>query len=188
MNILARQTVDRAKHPTLGEGRAVFDNGPAFFVADSGEVESFKSIGFGGCGKSGSYLRAQRPDGTRIELDTTERQGGDSYWRAADSNGVRGWLVSVARPLDEPRTGFMSRRWEPDGGTPRKLYVTTMEVGPPGALKRSERRKSGNLLPSEEPWFTWMLTEGPQFVWCHERDADNALTQHKPAEQMAMLA
>lgn len=34
---MSRQTIERAKHPTLGLGTVTYDNGPAFFVSDDGE-------------------------------------------------------------------------------------------------------------------------------------------------------
>lgn len=160
-----RQTVDRAKHPTLGEGIAVYDNGPAFFRADTGKVERYVRLGLGGFGTGGSWLRAVDAVGNETRLDTTGREDGDSHWRAMTYEKVRGWLVQVSKPV-------LHWRWEPDGGAPVVLEFSLMKVGPPGALEKQARRKGRRELPHELHWFTWTTRGGVDFVWCHERDAD----------------
>jgi hypothetical protein len=167
-----RQTVDRAKHPTFGEGIAVYDNGPAWFRADTGEVETFKRISFGGCGVDGSRLHAVRQSGERIDLDTTKRQAGDRHARIMTNSRVRGWLVQIARLIDEPCTPFIRERFEPDGGTPVKMHVVVLQRGTPGALNRHERRKPKRFLPEEEHWITYTLSDKTDFVFCYEQDAD----------------
>ena len=114
MNIGERQTVQRAKHPTLGEGRLVYDNGPAFFIADSGEVEKYDAAGWAGCGVSGSRAYAQRGS-ERFELDTTDREKGPSHERVVTHDGRPGWLVRWSDATSK-RERFHWERFEPDGG------------------------------------------------------------------------
>lgn len=165
-----RQTVDRACHPDLGDGVVVYRNGPAWFRADAdGTIELYTRVEWGGCSVThGSWLWAHGEVGKR-RLDTTKRQRGDRHDRAVTMDGAPGWLVRLAHPLEEPRTGFARHRWEPDGGAPELLYVVRFEVGPPGALKRSARRKSGLLTAEEERWRTYTTTEGKAFV-CRDED------------------
>jgi len=154
---LPRQTVDRCAHPTLGEGRAVYDNGPAFFVADSGEVVPMARIGGGGCGPEGSYRYGVTADGEHIRLDTTKRPRGDWHTRAETSFGQRGWLVYVA---GASRGVY---RWEPDDGAPVEMTVHTMHVGTPDEYaeeERNMRRKKPKPLIETE-WRTLIGDRGP---------------------------
>ena len=160
-----RQTVDRAKHPSLGEGVAVYDNGPAFFRSDAGTIERYARLGLGGFGTSGSWLRATTTSGAEVRLDITGRERGDSHWRIMTHGKARGWLVQVQKPV-------LHWRWEPDGNTPIALEFNLMKVGTPGAIEKQARRKNGRELPHEQHWFTWTTRSGKHFVWCHERDAD----------------
>jgi hypothetical protein len=165
----------------------VYDHGPAFFEADTGVVEEYCRVGLGGVSSTeGSWLNAETPDRRAVRLDTTKRQHGDSHVRVMAHDGTRGWLVSVAPPVDEPHTGFLRYRWEPDGGQPVMLYVTRLEVGPPGALKRSARRKGGRLLPAEEHWVTYTKTDGTTFVHCREEDADRVTLPDRGGAQQRL--
>jgi hypothetical protein len=185
-----RQTVDRAKHPDLGEGVVVYDNGPAWFRSDGGEVVPLASVGFGGASKDRHYLRAALPDGKRIELDTTGRQAGDRHVRVMTYGKRRGWLVQVARPIDEPYTPFIRERWEPDGGQVIKMHVVVLERGTPGANARYERRKPKRYLPEEEHWITYTLSDKTTFVFCYEKDAEVVqwpAKAHAPKEQSSLF-
>jgi hypothetical protein len=122
-----RQTVSRAKHPTLGEGRAVYRNGPAFFVADSGDVVAYQKIDMGRCGVSGSFLRARAADGEKVELEVTKRDSGKTHERVVTEDGRPGWLVWW---FDE--FGTWCNVFEPnDGGEPLKFGATYAHVGRP---------------------------------------------------------
>mgnify|MGYP003558426350 FL=1 len=160
-----RQTVDRAKHPTLGEGVAVYDNGPAFFRSDAGSVERYTRLGFGSCGVGGSWLRAITVGGAEVRLDVTGRVHGDRHWRIMTYGKARGWMVQVAKPV-------LHWRWEPDGGTPIAFEFDIMRAGTPGAMKRQVRRKNFREMPYEQYWSTFTARDGKHFVWCNESDAD----------------
>lgn len=177
-----RQTVDRAKHPTLGEGVAVYDNGPAFFRSDDGKIERYSELGIGGFGQGGSWLRAKLPSSETVRLDVTDRPHGDRHWRIMTHGKVRGWLVQVAKPV-------LHWRFEPDRGEAKVFEFSVMKVGTPGALEKQERRKDRRELPHEQHWFTWTTRGGENFVWCNERDADKvtwAEPKKKP-NQIALL-
>ncbi len=115
-----RQIVQHAKHPTLGEGRLVYDSGPTFFLADSGEAVALQHAGPGGS-KSGpprySYSTAQQ-DGKRIELDTTDRKCGPRHMRIVTLDGRPGWLSWW---FDDSRTTGKRTRPSP---RPRRRSLT----------------------------------------------------------------
>lgn len=157
-----RQTVDRARHPVLGEGRAVYDNGPARFIADDGRVEAFEAIGLGG-GRRGppeyTWLRARTNAGVVVELETTNRPSGRRHWRIAAMLGGAGW-ISVAEGRHVT--------FEPDVGKPVSFDIHSMWVGLP-----SDRKAvfSGRGSRSLSDWITYEGPEVGHFVWMHERDA-----------------
>lgn len=163
-----RQTVDRAKHPTLGEGRLVYDNGPCFFIADTGETERFRQ--WGGCGSRGktSYVTVIRPNGSGVDLDTTNRESGKKHQRVVSLEGNRpGWMSSW---FDEFHT--YCHVFEPDdGGAPLKFAVHQLWVG--------GEKDNGNPPKSREHLMT---VKGPRcvFVYYREQDAEKA----KAAESM----
>lgn len=126
-----RQTIDRVRHPTAGEGRAVYNHGPAFFLPDEGEPIPMRSIGLGGAQSKPthySYRDAVTMAGERVELETTGRQRGEHHSRRWSPIFGAGWLVSEAghpwregmSPSEEARyhasQGWM--RFEPDDGSP----------------------------------------------------------------------
>lgn len=156
-----RQTIDRVKHPSLGEGIAVYRNGPAYFQADSGEVVMMASIGFGGCGKFGgaeyrSYVVATGLDGSSVELDTTKRDHGDRHDRRWHPHHGEGWLVKLKSGVTWPF------RFDPDEGKSFTFNVDAMAVGRPGALKARKKVK-GKVPPmsvEDEQWVTYTLANG----------------------------
>lgn len=169
-----RQTVDRAKHPTLGEGRVVFDNGPMFFLSDDGQVEHYKSEA--GCGARSeprySYKTMRRADGVSVELETTGRVHGDRHWRAFVRMLGAGWLVQIGNA--PPRS--MPVRFEPDDGKPITLDVHSMWTGLPKhdfEKKQTKAMEAEREAASDAGWFTYRSDEG-EFVWCHERDTEKA--------------
>ena len=158
-----RQTVDRVCHPTLGEGIAVYHNGPAYFQADSGEVVMMRSIDIGGCGTFGgtefrSYNVAHGLDGSRVELDTTKRAKGDSHYRRWHAMHGAGWLVQLHGIEDCWR-----HRFEPDDGKPFTFDVTQMSVGRTGALDAADKKRGkskGKMSDEDEQWFSLVCKSG----------------------------
>lgn len=120
-----RQTVDQCKHPDLGEGLVVYDNGPAWFQSASGEREEYKSCGGGGAGQSGSWLRAVTKLGKSIRLDTTNRLSGDSHRRASFDFFGPGWLVIC---ISEWNRAGWKHRFEADSGMKHELQVVVLAV------------------------------------------------------------
>lgn len=164
-----RQTVARAKHPTLGEGRAVYDNGPAFFLPDDGEPVALRKIDLGGS-RSGppryNYLVAHTLTGERIELETTGRPGGEHHYRRWHPTHGEGWYVGGAK------TGH--DRWESDAGPTIPLVWSELKVGRPGKKGKSKADKA-----EDDQWWTVVLTSGE--VFCYRSASPFAATGEAPS-------
>lgn len=168
-----RQTVDRCLHPTLGEGVAVYDNGPAWFRADSGEVVPMRSISLGGCGVGGSWLQAVASDGHALRLDTTGRMRGTSWERAVGQQHGAGWLGRGGRK--HPTSRAMWLKFEPDIGVPIEMWIDAMWVGLPkhDTITRRLSKKVEKALQEERkscPWLTMKANDGSTFVCQREAD------------------
>lgn len=183
-----RQTVDRCIHPQLGPGRAIFNNGPAFFIADSGEVVPMRDIGGGGAGTAASsrgrysYLAARQLDGTTVELSDLDLQGGDRHHRVYAHDGRPGWLVNVACPIEWAASVREWRyRFEADDGAVVEMRPHEIFVG----LKR--RRGKAKTPANEEHWLT-LAWKGGQWSYQHERDhvAQAATAAPKEPKQLAI--
>lgn len=157
-----RQTIDRACHPTLGEGIAVYDNGDAFFQPDGGEPVPMRAIGFGGSGSKPrrSYLWAVTTSGERVELETTGRQGGEVHRRRWSPIFGPGWLVDLPSvplpakygPADYARwhASVGRMRFDPDEGESISFSWTEARVG---RLGKKPRRKAD--IADAENWWTF---------------------------------
>lgn len=166
----ARQTVDRARHPQLGEGRAVYEHGPAAFLADSGEVELLRDIAPGGAGTKHSsrgryeHLIAHPVSGDPFELDTLDRAKGESHRRIVSPMVGPAWMVSVRG---------QKRKWiervEPDSGAQHiVLEVRQAYVGlPPYNPRRNKQRGE------DQHWMT-METDKGSFSYQREEYAGKA--------------
>jgi hypothetical protein len=163
-----RQTVDRAKHPTLGEGRLVHRHGPSFFVADSGEWCALTNVGSGGSSSSPrrSWCTAEQ-DGKRIELDDTNRQSGARHDRAYVHNHGVGWLIWL---IDGD---CHHHRFEPDNGSVFDLHVDTLWSGLP---EHKECRQKDIKSQREARAAGWMCMSDDMttVAWCHEADEQKA--------------
>ena len=166
-----RQTVARAKHPTLGEGRAVYENGPAFFLPDNGEPVALRKVGLGGS-RTGpprySYLVAHTLTGERIELETTGRPGGEHHYRRWHPTHGEGWYVGGAK------TGH--DRWESDAGPTIPLVWSELKVGRPGKKGKTKADKA-----EDDQWWTVVLTSGE--VFCYRSAPPFATTEEAPTPQ-----
>lgn len=160
-----RQTIDHCAHPALGSGSAVYENGPAFFLADSGECVPMLNIGPGGCstdrapGGRRSWLVATTMDGQRVELETTDRKRGDRHTRIVTYDGRAGWMVN----LPSAGRGAAIFRFEPDVGEHELRTWDVAHTGTPAEEKRWKRQ--GAKAKYESIWLTY-----GDFVWCHERN------------------
>jgi hypothetical protein len=156
-----RQTHQRCKHPTLGEGVAIYDNGPARFVADSGETVAYSEIGWGGYSAHGpmkSWLIAVDVNG-RTNLDTSDQKRGERHRRIATMEGRRGWLVEL-----QVTRGWLSRFEPDDGAEPETFAYTVWSRGTPKQQK----------APPTAKWCDWMANPwhllGTSFCYCREED------------------
>jgi len=191
-----RQTVDRAIHPALGEGAAVYDNGPAYFLADGGERVDMKDIQSGGFDKDGSYLVAVTTTGERVRLNLVSGKRGECHWRAVArvmGEEIRGWLVEE-RYSGEKRWAY---RFEQDDGRTLRFDISAMWAG---VAADGWRDRKGELMttdPSKRKpsardanCMTYLLTTDEKFTWCHERDwlpMTAPVAEPKPAKQMEMF-
>lgn len=188
-----RQTHQRCKHPTLGEGVAIYDNGPARFVADSGEEVDFARITLGGCSSVGpmkSWVTAVTTDGLHDVLDTSDRKRGERHQRIVTIDGRAGWLVDI------PAKGrsFLAR-FDPDGSvSPGELFTYSLiHVCTPreykareSAMKKAEKRGERYKDTTRSPWIT-----AGDFIYCREPEypgseaAEVALHGPKTAKTVA---
>ncbi len=159
-----RQTVDRALHPTLGEGIAVYENGPAFFQADSGEVQHMAKLGLGGAGNNGSYLVARTTGGERIELNTTKRQRGEHHSHRWSPIFGDGWLVLESSPPGD-RLGYIPARFDAHGGAVVRFKVTVMHVNRPAFYAANSKKKKPMVDPEEEQWTTYVSKDGETLIF-----------------------
>ena len=159
-----RQTVQRAKHPTMGEGRLVYDNGPAFFVADTGEVEHYEDAGWAGTGVG--YSKAFGRRGTeRVSLDTTDREKGPVHSRIVTHDGRAGWLVSWSDKIST-KNRFHWERFEPDSGAEHEtMMIQKWWIG----LPKHERSRGGNL-DACRPWCSMKSVGNDVFTYRRECD------------------
>ena len=165
----AHQTVDRSKHPTLGEGIAVYDNGPAFFKPDVGEAVPMRTIGFGGSTSDPrrSWLVAVTADGKRVELETGDRPSGECHVHCWSPLFGPGWRVTEAIPAypGASASAAAKARWdaslgwtrfEPDDGSPPirwqwdSVHVGRLEGERPRVLKGAKERS-----PDLVEWDRW---------------------------------
>lgn len=175
-----RQTCDRAKHPALGEGWAIYDNGPASFVADSGETLQCERISFASSGVDGSRLRA-RIGGADVLLDVTKRQRGDSHTRKWHPRFGSGWLVAEGRK-DERGWPY---RFDPDEGASFRWFAVELRGGngmePKNAKKWAAERKANAEWTH---WVTHKTRDGETLMF---RDEPPPPEEPKPSPQASLF-
>lgn len=166
-----RQTVDYVKHPTLGEGRLVYNNGPAVFIPDTGEVVPIARACVGvGSRDNAAYTVCVLPSDERVEFDTTGRKYGERHARIVTFEGVPGWIVDV------PSKSGCIFRFEPDGGEPEMHSCNRIHIGTPAEYKKSHGKHSMALAASK-----WMSRD--KFVYCRECDYVAPTPETPPAVQ-----
>jgi hypothetical protein len=192
-----RQTIDRACHPTLGEGVAVYDNGPAYFRADSGEVVPMRKVDFGGvCVTEGSWLNAVTEAGKSVKLDTTKREHGTRWDRVVGQMHGHGWLGRGGKKHPTSRAQFC--RFEPDAGPAFDFWMSAIWVGLPkhDTLTRRLGAKKEKAVWEERKdcrWVTIKTIDGSMFVYMREEDAKSepdkaaAPTPAAAPEQMGLF-
>ncbi len=150
-----RQTVERLRHPTLGEVVAVYSNGPAYLRTADGVRVDVLRIGAGGA----SSARDDRParvwrvvhtaDG-RAEADVITR--GDSHERASSPLLGPGWMVWCAKGL--------RMRWEGDDGRVLPLDVSGLQAGDAAYIAACVRAEKSRKRDKE-----WPKLEGEARSW-----------------------
>lgn len=168
-----RQTVDRALHPTLGEGRLVHRNGPSFFLADSGECVALDRVDIGGYTSNPRrswYVAYQ--DGKRIELDHTDMPSGDRHDRVHAGVLGDGWLVWIG---GAPGRAWV-HRFEPDGGKAIEFDVHQLWVGLPEHKDANSKKAIAAQSEAADAGWRTMSGGGFTFVYCHE--ANKAKAKH----------
>lgn len=168
-----RQTVERLRHPTLGEVVAVYDHGPAYLRTPDGVRVDVLRIGDGGA----SSAREDRParswrvvhtaGGTRTEADIIVR--GDSHRRTSSPLLGMGWMVWCAE-------GFRMR-WEGDDGRVLPLDVAVLQAGDAAYIAESARveksRKQDKVWPKLEGearnWMRLTMRDGTSMDFRREQ-------------------
>lgn len=163
-----RQTVDRAKHPTLGEGRLVHRNGPAFFIADSGEWCDLTDVGWGGSESTPRRSwKTARQGGKRIEIDELD-DGGESHCRVYVHTRGRGWLTwNIGRDCHQHRVHL-------DGSEPFDFRPDTIWSGLPEHRGCRTKDATAQTAARAAGWMC-MSDRVTTLVWCHEVDVEKAL-------------
>ena len=168
--ICPRQTVDRARHPVLGEGRAVYGNGPAFFLPDVGEPVAARSIEWAGASSKPvprSWHVMVMDTGDRIELDTTDRERGERHYRRWHPTHGPGWYVGG--------TVVGHDRWESDSGIALPIVWDAMRVGRPVKGKTKAERAE------DEQWWTVTLRNGEVFTYRACPPGEEPKREERPA-------
>ena len=139
-----RQTVERLRHPTLGEVVAVYDNGPSYLRTADGSRVDVLSIGCGGASSGRSWRAVRHADGSRVEADIITR--GDAHRRTSSPLLGMGWMVWRAE-------GFLMR-WEGDDDRALPLDVRVLQAGDAAYIAESARvdksRKRDKVWPKLE--------------------------------------
>lgn len=168
-----RQTVERLRHPTLGEVVAVYDHGPAYLRTTDGARVDVLRIGDGGA----SSAREDRParswrvvhtaGGGRTEAGIIAR--GDSHKRTSSPLLGMGWMVWLAE-------GF-HMRWEGDDGRVLPLDVRVLQAGDAAYIAESARvdksRKADKRYPQLEGeaarWMRLTMRDGTSMDFRREQ-------------------
>lgn len=164
-----RQHVTRVRHPQRGEGLAVRENGPSFFLPDGGEPVAMR-VDFGGASSARkapdgtitaparSWMGLVDPQHGRVEADHVDRRESDppveSHDRVWSPLLGAGWLVRGA--------GWASR-FEPDDGKVVTFQVNRMAIGTPDYAARCDRSRSSKAIPmtdEEVQWTTYHTSAG----------------------------
>lgn len=145
-----RQTVERLRHPTLGEVVAVYDNGPSYLRTTDGSRVDVFNIGCGGASPARSWRVVRHADGSRVEADIITR--GDAHRRTSSPLLGMGWMVWLAE-------GFLMR-WEGDDGRVIPLDVVTLQAGDAAYIAESAR-----VDKSRKRDKTWPKLEGEAARW-----------------------
>lgn len=187
-----RQTVQRAKHPKLGEGRLVYGNGPVFFLADSGEVEPYDRAGWSGSGSASSSRGEYREHyaerfGARVLFDSTGRDCGATHERIVSQDGRAGWLVRWNDKTSN-RERFHWERFEPDNGDEHETMMN--QVWWRGEAKHEKKSSTtrGNSLEEREPWMTSKSIGGHLFTYRRECDPLPSPPAPKPSKRKPSTA
>ena len=168
-----RQTVERLRHPTLGEVVAVYDHGPAYLRTADGTRVDVLRIGDGGA----SSAREDRParswrvvhtaGGGRTEVVIIVR--GESHKRTSSPLLGMGWMVWLAE-------GF-HMRWEGDDGRVLPLDVRVLQAGDAAYIAESARveksRKRDKVWPKLEGearnWMRLTMRDGTSMDFRREQ-------------------
>lgn len=177
-----RQTQQRGTHEKLGPGLAVFENGPSFFIPDSGEpVEMFIAHG-GSSSKPTRRLWLRSSEG---EIDITDEPRCDSHKPAWHPRMGPGWLVWM--PLKEHSCPM---RFEADSGEMLAFEFEGVRVGKPGKEPKRptgrDKPKSAELVEWEQ-WTTFKSTDGEVFVFRKSAPAVTEAKVEPTAEQGSLF-
>jgi len=172
-----RQVVDRVCHPQRGEGIVVYDNGPSFFRPDGGAAIPMR-VSFGGWAEGrGSWRVLYDPVHGCVEAALLA--AGEQHMRMWSPMLGLGWLVSDAS---------REMRFEGDDGRVVRFEVSSIATGTPAYVRRSDRKKTLAIEPTEEEarWLTYGLCDGT--VMAFRRDGSPAPSTEVPGQLALPLA
>lgn len=147
---LRHQTVDLVEFPPYGKGRLVWKNGPARFLADSGEETPLFQVSPGGASKErGSWRTVMRTPSSEKE-QVPILSPGENHERFWSPVYGEGWLVF------EPLSTGGWIRFEDEKEVRLRFAWTRMAVGRPQFIEKDARSRRGALYddPDEPFWRT----------------------------------
>lgn len=153
----ARQTVDIVELAPWGRGRLVWKNGPAFFLADSGEIVELEKVGAGGARSNPAMSWRgvwEHKDGGMKEAVVIEPGEDHSRWFSPLFGD--GWLVFAA---DYKNVRFESH----EGEVKLRFELLELCVGRPEyrmKMMRSATRMPKIDDPDEMNWSTYRTKDG----------------------------
>lgn len=153
-----RQTVDVIVHPTIGECRCVYRNGPSFLVAADGTVTSLAWCGSGHSTEFGAYTIVRSHGGSKVKCKRL--RSGDSHHRAWSAMLGEGWLVNLAE-------GDTSTRFDADDGRVVTFAWVRADVIGTEAYRALPTRKRNTTEHTEEDrrWLRYEARDGSAFVF-----------------------
>lgn len=157
-----RQTVDVIAHPTLGEVRAVYGNGPRAFVASDGTATPFKRCGRGWNQERGMLLSVTEADGRRERYPI--KHCGDTHRRAWSAPFGEGWLVSLASNGEER---LARERFDGDDGRVTSFAWVKAEIIGTVAYRALSKRKQDTTEMTDEDrrWIRFADRDGSALVF-----------------------
>lgn len=142
---LRHQTVDLVEFPPYGKGRLVWKNGPARFLADSGEEIPLFQVSPGGASKERGSWRTVRKTPSSEKESVSVLSHGENHERYWSPIFGEGWLVF------EPLSTGGWIRFEDEEQVKLRFNWTRMAVGRPQFIEKDARSRSSRGALYDDP-------------------------------------